>query len=130
MLNETAPGAHGVVVVADTGARGDRGDAVWSDCSRLYLTDDAIAAMAAEGAVRLAAVDAAPTVVEATARAVEAYRRGVFVMFTGASQVGGIDESVRLQDGDRVVLLRLSFGWWLMWRSGPTEPRSTGSRSS
>lgn len=88
--------------------------AVWSDCSRLYLTDGEIAAMAAEGAVRLGVVgetsagagEVLPTVTAATARAVEAFRRGVFVLFAGASQVGGIDETVRLQDGDRVVFLR------------------------
>jgi hypothetical protein len=84
-----------------------QGAAVWSDCSRLYLTDEEIAAMAAEGAVRPGAVDdeALPA---ATARAVEAYRRGVFVMFAGASQVGGIDEAVSLKGGDRVLFLRLT----------------------
>jgi hypothetical protein len=99
----------------------EQGAAVWSDCSRMYLTDAEIAAMAAQGVVRLNARDAAPpaataaatatamtTVGEATARAVAAYRRGAFVVFAGASQVGGIDEAVRLRDGDRVVFLRLT----------------------
>jgi len=101
----------GAVVAAQLAGQGQEATA-WSDCSRLYLTDDEIAAMAAEGAVRRGAVDAVagelPTVTTATARAVEAFRRGVFVLFAGASQVGGIDEAVTLRDGDRVVFLRLT----------------------
>jgi len=104
----TARELIGAVVAAQLAGREP---ATWSDCSRLYLTDAEIAALAAEGAVRLCAVDMAgdlPTVDTATARAVEAFRRGVFVMFAGASQVGGIDEAVNLRDGDRVVFLRLT----------------------
>jgi hypothetical protein len=92
------------------------GVAVWSDCSRLYLTDEEIAAMAVEGVVRVGVAgetsagvgEVLPTVAAATVRAVEAFRRGVFVMFAGARQVGGIDETVPLRDGDRVVFLRLT----------------------
>lgn len=109
----TARELIGTVVAAQLAGQGA---AVWSDCSRLYLTDEDIAAMAAEGAVRLSVAseisarsgEVLPTVTAATARAVEAFRRGVFVMFAGASQVGGIDEIVHLQDGDRVVFLRLT----------------------
>jgi hypothetical protein len=97
----------------------------YSTCST-YLTDAEIAAMAARGRIRPAPQDAASpapapttvtapiaptastTVAEAGARAVEAYQRGTFVVFAGASQAGGIDEPVRLRDGDRVVFLRLT----------------------
>lgn len=87
-----------------------QGAAVRSDCSRLYLTDEEITAMAAEGAVRPGSADdgALPPVAAETARAVEAYRRGVFVIFAGACQAGEIDEAVSLKDGDRVVFLRLT----------------------
>jgi hypothetical protein len=90
--------------------------AAWSDCSRLYLTDGEIAAMAAEGAVRLGAVGGAcgmadevpPTVAAATVRAVEAFGRGVFAVFAGACQITDLDETVHLRDGERVVFLRLT----------------------
>jgi hypothetical protein len=89
------------------------GGGVWADCSRLYLTDDEIAGMAAEGVIRLGAGDVAGnearlTVAAATARAVDAFVRGVFAMFAGARQVAELDEAVRLRDGDRVVFLRLT----------------------
>lgn len=50
----------GVVTVreligAAVGAQLGGGGAVWTDCSRLYLTDEEIGAMAAEGVVRLGA---------------------------------------------------------------------------
>lgn len=48
------------------------------------------------------------TVRAATARAVDAFQRGVFAVFAGASQVAEIDEKVTLRDGDRVVFLRLT----------------------
>jgi len=109
----TARELIGAVVAAQLAGQGA---VVWSDCSRLYLTDEEIAAMAAEGAVRLGVPgetsvrtgEVLPTVTAATARAVEAFRCGVFVMFAGSSQVGGVDETVRLRDGDRVVFLRLT----------------------
>lgn len=109
----TARELIGAVVAAQFAGQGA---AVWTDCSRMYLTDDEIAAMAARGTVRLGGRDAAPpppatavtTVGEATAQAVAAYRRGAFVVFAGASQVDEIDEAVHLRDGDRVVFLRLT----------------------
>ena len=117
---EVAPGATareliGAVVAAQFA---EQGAAAWPDCSRMYLTDGEIAATAARGAIRLGAREAAAqcadavaapaTVDEAKARAVQAFLRGAFVVFAGASQVGGIDESVPLREGDRVVFLRLT----------------------
>lgn len=98
----------GAVVAAQLSGNGTT--PAWADCSRLYLTDDEVAAMAAEGTVRLGTVvdRESPTAAAATARAVEAYRRGVFVIFAGAGQAGGLDEPVALRDGDRVVFLRLT----------------------
>jgi len=109
----TARELIGAVVAAQLAGQGA---VVWSDCSRLYLTGGESGAMAAEGAVRLGVPgetsvrtgEVLPTATAATARAVEAFRRGVFVMFAGSSQVGGVDETVHLRDGDRVVFLRLT----------------------
>ena len=94
-------------------AAADAAVTVWRDYSRLYLTDDEIAAMAAQGRVgrdtrRGAAQHALPSAASATEQALAAYQRGVFAVFAGASQAGGLDDALALRDGDRVVFLRLT----------------------
>lgn len=82
---------------------------LWADYSRLYLTDQEITAMAAHGVVRLETPeDVRSTVDAATAHAVEAFRRGLFVIFAGARRIETPDEAITLQNGDRVVFLRLT----------------------
>ena len=116
----TARELIGAVVAAQLALAG-QDVAVWPECSRLYLTDGQIAAMAAEGAIRLggaagrtAAAAALPAAGAAAARAVEAFERGVFVMFAGGEQVFGLDEPLSLRDGEdgedggRVTFLRLT----------------------
>lgn len=85
------------------------GSAAWTGYSRLYLTDQEIAAMAARGVVRLETPsDPGSGAAAATAHAVEAFRRGRFAVFAGARRIEAADEAVALQDGDRVVFLRLT----------------------
>ena len=119
---EVAPSltARELIGAVVAGQLAEQGPAVWAECSRLYSTDEEIAAMAARGVVRSGAPEpepgaraiarpkAQPSVPEATARAVQAFERGVFVMFAGANRIGGPDEIVSLRDGDRVVFLRLT----------------------
>jgi len=80
--------------------------------TRQYLTDAEVAAMAREGAVRLAARRPGPVPdldPEAEAdRAVAAFRRGVFAVFAGGRQLTSLDDVVRAGAAERVVFLRLT----------------------
>jgi hypothetical protein len=85
------------------------GTAAWAGYSPLYLTDQEITAMAAQGVVRLPShSEVGENVAAAAAHALEAFGRGLFVIFAGARRIEDPGEAVALQDGDRVVFLRLT----------------------
>lgn len=108
-LDVASPVTARDIIGAAVAAQLAGGTAVWADCSRLYLTDQEITEMAARGVVRLGTPEVAgPDVAAATGHAVDAFRRGLFVIFAGARRIEDPDEAVALQDGDRVVFLRLT----------------------
>lgn len=82
----------------------------WTNYARLYLTDQEITAMAAEGVVRVLPRNRPPrpSVDLAVERALKSFERRRFVMFVGTTQVSGLDDNLALRDGDRVVFVRLT----------------------